>query len=67
MNKIIKIGGAVGAVALTFAIVKSAAKEKKAIETVLHCAHEHIFGVLFWFIALGMLGALLYLLVLRLQ
>ena len=42
-------------------------KEKKAIESVLQCAHEHIFGVLFWFIALGMLGALLYCLVLRLQ
>ncbi len=42
-------------------------KEKQAIESVLHCAHEHIFGVLFWFITLGMIGALLYLLVLRIQ
>lgn len=41
-------------------------KEKKAIETVILCAHEHIFGVIFWFILLGMTGALLYCLVLRL-
>ena len=41
-------------------------REKAAIETVLLCAHEHIFGVIFWFITLGMLGALLYCLVVRL-
>ncbi len=41
-------------------------REKAAIETVLLCAHEHIFGVIFWFITLGMIGALLYCLVVRL-
>ena len=40
-------------------------REKAAIETVLLCAHEHIFGVIFWFIALGMFGGLLYCLVVR--
>ncbi len=42
-------------------------REKKAIETILLCAHEHIFGVIFWFITLGMVGALLYCLVVRLE
>lgn len=42
-------------------------REKTAIETVLICAHEHIFGVIFWFITLGMVGALLYCLVARLE
>ena len=42
-------------------------REKTAIETVLFCAHEHIFGVIFWFITLGVLGALLYCLVVRLE
>ncbi len=42
-------------------------REKTAIEAVLLSAHEHIFGVIFWFITLGMLGALLYCLVLRLE
>ncbi|MFT5132635.1 MAG: AmpE protein [Gammaproteobacteria bacterium] len=42
-------------------------REKTAIETVLLCAHEHIFGVIFWFITLGMLGALMYCLVVRLE
>ena len=41
-------------------------REQAAIEGVLLCAHEHIFGVIFWFITLGMLGALLYCLVVRL-
>jgi membrane protein required for beta-lactamase induction len=44
-----------------------AERDKKAIETILLCAHEHIFGVIFWFITLGMLGALLYCLVVRLE
>lgn len=42
-------------------------REKMAIESVLNCAHEHIFGVIFWFIVLGMVGALLYCLTLRVQ
>ncbi len=42
-------------------------REKSAIESVLLCAHEHIFGVIFWFIILGMFGALLYCLVVRLS
>jgi len=42
-------------------------RDKTAIRTVLICAHEHIFGVIFWFITLGMLGSLLYCLVVRLE
>jgi len=42
-------------------------REKAAIGTILLCAHEHIFGVIFWFITLGMLGAMMYCLVVRLD
>lgn len=42
-------------------------REKTAIKVILLCAHEHIFGVIFWFITLGMLGAMLYCLVVRLE
>jgi membrane protein required for beta-lactamase induction len=42
-------------------------REKAAIEAVLICAHEHIFGVIFWFITLGMMGAAMYCLVTRLE
>ncbi len=42
-------------------------REKAAIETVLFCSHEHVLGVIFWFITLGMPGALLYCLVVRLE
>lgn len=42
-------------------------REKTAIQVILLCAHEHIFGVIFWFITLGMLGAMLYCLVVSLE
>jgi len=41
-------------------------RQKTAISSILFCAHEHIFGVIFWFIMLGMMGALLYCLVVSL-
>ncbi len=41
-------------------------RQKAAITSILFCAHEHIFGVIFWFITLGMTGAMLYCLVVSL-
>lgn len=35
--------------------------------SILMRSHDHIFGVLFWFVVLGMAGALLYALVIRLK
>ena len=41
--------------------------ETKAISSILLRSHNHIFGVLFWFIILGISGALLYCLTVRLM
>lgn len=40
---------------------------ERIIRSILVCAHEHIFGVIFWFCILGMFGALLYCLVVRME
>ncbi|MFQ5661008.1 MAG: hypothetical protein ACE5GZ_11325 [Gammaproteobacteria bacterium] len=37
------------------------------IKSILIRAHEHIFGIIFWFIVLGMTGAMLYCLVVRMK
>lgn len=39
----------------------------KIIRSIFICAHEHIFGIIFWFSMLGMFGALLYCLVVRMK
>lgn len=41
--------------------------EDEIVEALLLRAHETVFGVIFWFIVLGMYGALLYCLVYRMQ
>ena len=45
----------------------SGTDETVIIRSVLLRAHEHLFGVIFWFIVLGMVGALLFCLIARMN
>lgn len=53
--------------ALQVSGVRGAAEEERMLRSVLIRSHEHAFGVIFWFIVLGMTGALLYSLVVRMR
>lgn len=47
--------------------IKGEEAGERILRSILVRAHEHFFGVIFWFIILGMMGALLYCLTVRLK
>ena len=47
--------------------VGGASDEERMLRSIIIRSHEYTFGVIFWFIVLGMAGALLYCLVIRLR